>query len=65
MAKVTVFKMKRYDMNKDEYVVSSRMATREGAAKFEHVVIEGTGVEIDEAQLEPGEQWTARGFKPD
>ena len=40
------------------------MATRKGAAMMRGDVIEDSATEIDEAQLENGEQWTAVGFNP-
>jgi hypothetical protein len=64
MAKVTVYKVQVYDIMTDGSVISRRMATREGAAMMKGNVIENTAVEIDENQLESGEKWTARDFKP-
>jgi hypothetical protein len=64
MAKVTVFNFRVYDINRDESITSRRMATRPGIESIGGVIIEGSGVEIDETQLEPGEQWTKRDFKP-
>jgi hypothetical protein len=40
------------------------MATREGAARMKGVLLENTDVDIDESQLEEGEQWTPKTFKP-
>jgi len=41
------------------------MATREGAAKIPGSrVVEGTEIEIDESQLEPGNPWTPLDFTP-
>ena len=64
MKKVTVYKVKVYDIYKDEPVLSRRMATREGAAIMKGDVIENTATEIDASQLEPGENWTPRDFIP-
>ncbi len=64
MAKVTVFKVQAYNIITDQYVLSRRMATREGAEIMKGKVIENTAAEIDETQLEPGEKWTPRNFKP-
>jgi hypothetical protein len=63
MANVKVYRVKRYNIETDEEVILPRMATREGAAKM-GAVIEDTDVEIDEAELEPGEQWTPQDFTP-
>jgi hypothetical protein len=40
------------------------MATRVGAEMMRGQIVENTAVEIDESQLEKGEQWTERGFSP-
>jgi hypothetical protein len=64
MSKVIVYSIKRYDIYSDETVILPRMATREGASALGGEVIEGTGVEIDEARLEPGERYTPRDFEP-
>ncbi len=64
MAKVTVYKVQVYNITTDQFVLSRRMATREGAKIMRGEVIENTAVEIDETQLEPGEKWTPRDFKP-
>jgi hypothetical protein len=62
--KVAVYKVKVYDIYKDELIVSRRMATREGAAIMKGDVVENTAVEIDASQLEPGEDWTPKDFIP-
>jgi hypothetical protein len=64
MSKVTVFKVGLYDVVNDARKTSLRMATREGAAMMGGWIIEGSAVEIDTSQLEPGEQWTPREFNP-
>jgi hypothetical protein len=61
---VTVYKVRLYDISNDEMVVSRRMATVKGANMMGGDIIDGTEVEIDESQLEPGMEWTARGFDP-
>lgn len=61
---VTVYKVKLYDAANDEVRVSRRMATPEGAAIMRGEIIEDSGIEISSSQLEPGEQWTPRGFEP-
>jgi hypothetical protein len=64
MSKVKVYRVKAYDVSTDQQVESRRMATREGAAAMHGMIIESTETEIDDAQLEPGEQWTPIDFKP-
>jgi hypothetical protein len=64
MAKVRVFKVTVYDITTDEQRVSRRMATAEGVAIMRGTIIENTGVEMDESQLERGEKWTPIDFKP-
>jgi hypothetical protein len=64
MAKVKVYRVKVFDGMTDRRVISRRMATREGAATMRGEVLEDTEIEIDESQLEPGEQWTPVDFKP-
>jgi hypothetical protein len=61
---VTVHKVQAYNIATDELQVSRRMATIAGARIVGGDIIEGTEVEIDESQLEPGRQWTARNFNP-
>jgi hypothetical protein len=40
------------------------MATAGGAAIMEAEIIPGTAIEIDESELERGEQWTRKGWQP-
>ena len=61
---MTVYRVKLYDAGTDEVRISARMATPEGAAIMRGEIIEGSGVPIPLSQLEPGEQWTPRGFDP-
>jgi hypothetical protein len=66
MPKVTVYKVRHFDINTNEARIIPRLVTREGAKTmgdgFE--IIEGMGVEIDTSQLEHGEEYTPRGFTP-
>jgi hypothetical protein len=62
--KVSNFKRRSWDGHTDQYQTSTRMATRQGVESIGGTVIEGTEVEIDETQLEPGEQWTPKNFTP-
>jgi hypothetical protein len=64
MAKVTVYQVRFYDFQSDGISFSRRMATVKGAARMHGDIVEDSGVEIDASQLEPGEEWTPRGFNP-
>jgi hypothetical protein len=64
METVTVYKVGLYDALNDEPRISRRMATIKGAAQMRGWIIDGTGIEIDPALLEPSMQWTARDFNP-
>ncbi len=64
MTTVRVYKVKVYDVTTDEFKVSRRMATREGAARMCGEVLQDTEVEIDASRLERGEQWTPKDFTP-
>jgi hypothetical protein len=64
MAKVNAYKVRSYDATKDDYVVSRRLATREGARKMRAELLENTEVEIDDSMLERGERFTPRDFVP-
>jgi len=46
------------------FVTSRRMATIKGARTMGADIVDGSEVEINEGQLEPGEEWTARDFDP-
>lgn len=64
MAKVKVYRVKVHDAHTDQWVISPRMATRQGVAIMHGKIIEDTETEIDDSQLEDGEKWTAKNFKP-
>jgi len=64
MPKVKVYKVRVYNVMTDEFVISRRMATRDGAAIMRGEILEHTGVEIDSSHLEDGEQWTPKDFSP-
>ena len=64
MAKVTVYKVQLYDAVDDAPLISTRMATPRGAHMMGGDIIEGSGVDIEASQLEPGAQWTSRDFTP-
>ena len=64
MSKVTVCKVKCFDVIRGEVRILRSMATRSGARLlgdgFE--IVEGSGLEIDASQLEHGEPWTRSDF---
>jgi len=64
MTKVIVYRVEFYDIQNDTMMRSRRWFTRDGARRVNAVVLESLANEIDDADLEPGEQWTARGFDP-
>lgn len=64
MAKVTVYKFRAYNPKTDEFKLIDRMVTREGARTVPGNIVEDSGIEIDESQLEPATQWTPKGFEP-
>ncbi|MBY3614971.1 hypothetical protein [Rhizobium bangladeshense] len=64
MAKIMVYQVQQYDITTDNVQISRRWWTKEGAAKFCFQLIESSGVEIEEPDLEPGEQWTPIGYVP-
>ena len=64
MGKVTVYKVQLYDALDDAPLISTRMATLKGANMMGGVIVEGSGIDIDGSQLEPGAQWTPRNFSP-
>ena len=63
MATVKVYKVKLYNVDNYETQISRRMATREGARIMGGQVVEDTEREVDESELEFGEQWTPRDFR--
>lgn len=64
MSKTVVYRVKLYDVGHDEFILSRRMATEEGAKEMGGSIVEGSGFVIDLTDLENGEQWTARDFDP-
>ena len=64
METITVYRVRLYDARNDESLTSRRMATVQGAGMMGGWIIDGTQIEIDPSQLEPGMQWTARDFNP-
>ncbi|MBY5413653.1 hypothetical protein ACU8NH_38825 (plasmid) [Rhizobium leguminosarum] len=64
MAKITVYRVRRYDIAADDYAESRRLMTEKGARMIYGEIIRSTAVEIDEMDLETGEQWTPIGYVP-
>lgn len=64
MGMITVYRVKRYDITTDNYVDSRRLMTEKGARMICGEIIQSTAVEIDEVDLEPGEEWTPIGYVP-
>ncbi len=64
MTKVTVYRIRTYDFATDDYRTSRRWATREGAETMRGEIIPDGAIQIDESDLEPGEQWTRTGYAP-
>ena len=61
---VRVYPVDIFDFMMGKILRSRRMATRQGAIIMRGTIVEAGAVEIDESQLEPGEQWTPIDFKP-
>ncbi len=62
MAKVRVYKFRRYEIVKDELVTSKRYATEDRIEEICAEKIEGSGIDIDDGLLESG--MTEIGFQP-
>jgi hypothetical protein len=57
-----IFKFRKYAPTQDDYVTSSRMATRKKIKQLGGEIIAGTEAKIDGALLEDG--WTQKNFDP-
>jgi hypothetical protein len=64
MTTITVYRVKFYDIQNDTMTQSRRWFTRDGAERVNAFVVENSAIEINEGDLEAGEQWTARDFNP-
>ncbi len=65
MAKVTVFRVAFTNPSTAEAMLSRRWFTRKGAEMFERAtLIEDTATDIDDGDLEFGEQWTPIDYVP-
>jgi hypothetical protein len=53
-----------FDVMAGKILRSQRMAKRAGAIIMRGTIVENGAVEIDESELEKGEQWTPLDFKP-
>jgi hypothetical protein len=61
---VTVYRVQVYDVTTDDFRLSRRMATPEGAVKMGGEIIGATAVVVPVSALEAGEEWTPRDFNP-
>lgn len=64
MQKITVYKVRMYDVATDGWTISRRYATERGAERMGGEILPGSGIEIDASQLEAGEEWTPKNFTP-
>jgi hypothetical protein len=62
--KITVYRVRRYDITTDAYAELRRLVTEKGAQMICGEIMRGTAVEIDEGDLEAGEEWTPVGYFP-
>ena len=62
--KVTVYKVRIYDIQQDAWHVSRRMVTEAGAKIMGGEILRETETIISTEELERGEQWTPRDYKP-
>lgn len=62
MATVQVYRYRVYDMSRDEYSTSTRMATKEQIERIRGEIIPGTEFQIDSAAITEG--WTEKNFDP-
>jgi hypothetical protein len=62
MAKVRVYRYRKYNVLSDDYVVSTRMATKVKIDQIRAEIIPGTEIEIDGGLLTEG--WTKKNFDP-
>jgi hypothetical protein len=65
MPGVIVYRVRLYDHRVGTVVVSTRMATEEGAKVMGGQIVPDSGLEVDAGLLEKGEQWTRLNFDPD
>lgn len=64
MAKVTVYRYRKYDISRDDYVRSTRMATLDKIEKLCAEALLDKATEIDGSLLIAGEDWTVHNFDP-
>ena len=60
MPKVWVCRYRVYDVTKDEFLVSTRLATPERIIRIGAGMIPGTGRELDDSLVKDG--WTEKNF---
>ncbi|HTU48838.1 MAG TPA: hypothetical protein VMF91_27490 [Bryobacteraceae bacterium] len=58
MAKLMVYSFKSWDGPSGTFITSSRMGTKAFIERIRATLIESSAVEIDESELEPGEEFT-------
>lgn len=61
---VTVYKVEIYDIHSDQFMVSRRYATPNGAKQMNGRILFETERRIPWDDLEPGEEWTPIGYTP-
>ena len=64
MSKVEVYRFRSYDITKDDFITSTRMATAERIESIRAEIIPGSKRLIDAVLLLP-EGWTKKHFDPD
>jgi hypothetical protein len=61
MPNVKVFRFRKYDISIDDYVLSTRLATREQIDRLHAEIVPGTEILID-SQYVKDDGWTDKGF---
>jgi hypothetical protein len=60
---IEVFRVKIYDVQSDQHLVSKRLATKKGIETMRGVA-HGPPIAIPESDLQAGEQWTHIDYEP-
>lgn len=61
---VTVYQVEVYDIHSDQYIVSKRYATPNGAKQMNGRILFETEIRIPWQDLEESTEWTAIGYAP-
>lgn len=61
---VTVYKVEVYDIHSDQYIISKRYATPNGAKQMNGRILFETEIRIPWHDLEADTEWTAIGYTP-